>query len=71
MTRHSKALLFQVGPCYLLEGNMYGYGFQYSTITGGDSQGQIIFEAYKIRVIADGGVVENNNCAIREINKLI
>ena len=50
---------------------MYGYGFQYSTITGGDAQGQILFEAYKIRVIADGGVVENSKCVIRELNKLI
>lgn len=49
---------------------MYGYGFQYSTITGGKSPGQIIFEAYKIRVIDDGGVVENKECVINKLNQL-
>jgi len=71
VTKLLKALLFRVGPCYLLEGNMYGYGFQYSTMTSGDSKGKILFEAYKIRVINDGGVVENRQCAIRELNKLV
>ena len=43
---------------------MYGYGFQYSKIDSGANLGKIIFEAYQVRVIADGGVIENNSCTI-------
>ena len=48
---------------------MYGYGFQYSKIDTG-TPGQVIALAYKLRVIADGGVYENNTCLVRFLNKI-
>jgi len=48
---------------------MYGYGFQYSKIDTG-TPGQVIALAYKLRVIADGGVYENNTCLVRFLNNL-
>jgi hypothetical protein len=43
---------------------MYGYGYQYGTTLLGGSLSTAIFSAYKTRVLADGGVVENDACAI-------
>ena len=44
---------------------MYGYGYQYSAIiSGGGNPAAAIFAAYKTRVLADGGVVENDACTI-------
>ena len=45
---------------------MYGYGYQYSAIIngGGGNPAAAIFGTYKSRVLADGGVVENDACAI-------
>ena len=44
---------------------MYGYGYQYSAIiSGGGNPAAAIFGTYKSRVLADGGVVENNACTI-------
>lgn len=45
---------------------MFGYGYQYSAIIngGGGNPAAAIFAAYKSRVIADGGVVENDVCTI-------
>lgn len=45
---------------------MYGYGYQYSAIIngGGGNPAAAIFAAYKARVIANGGVVENDACTI-------
>ena len=50
---------------------MYSYGYQYGSKTKRISEGQLIFEDYEVRVEADGGVVENRNCVIRDLNKLI
>ena len=45
---------------------MYGYGYQYSAIIngGGNNPAAAIFGTYKTRVLADGGVVENDACTI-------
>ena len=44
---------------------MYGYGYQYSAIiSGGGNPAAAIFSAYKSRVLADSGVVENDACTI-------
>ena len=45
---------------------MYGYGYQYSAIIngGGGNPAAAIFGTYKTRVLADGGVVENDACTI-------
>jgi hypothetical protein len=43
---------------------MYGYGYQYGTTLLGGSLSTAIFSAYKTRVLADGGVVENDACTI-------
>jgi len=50
---------------------VYSYGYQYGSKIKRISEGQLIFEDYKVRVEADGGVVENRNCVIRDLNKLI
>jgi hypothetical protein len=49
---------------------MIGFGVQYSAIKAFDTIGQILFEAYKLRVLADGGVVENQSCAINNLNRI-
>ena len=50
---------------------MYGYGYQYSKIAGlGGVLTSQIFDDYVIRVEADGGTVENNNCTIRFIRSI-
>ena len=49
---------------------MIGFGVQYSAIKTFDSIGRILFEAYKLRVLADGGVVENRNCIIKSLNRI-
>ena len=43
---------------------MYGFGFGFGFKSNGVTIGAELFEAYKLRVIADGGVVENNSCTI-------
>ena len=44
---------------------MYGYGYQYGRIIGkGGNPAAAIFGTYKTRVLADGGVVENDACTI-------
>ena len=48
---------------------MYGYGYQYGKVSG-VSIGAELFEAYKLRVLADGGVVENRSCTIAFLNKI-
>jgi len=50
---------------------MIGFGVQYSAIKTFDSIGRILFEAYKLRVLADGGVVENRSCIIKSLNRII
>ncbi len=50
---------------------MYSYGYHYPSKAKRISEGQLIFDDYKARVEADGGVVENRDCVIRELNKLI
>jgi hypothetical protein len=50
---------------------MYGYGYQYSTIKGGElSQGEILAAAYKARVEADGGTYTNGSCLVTFLNSL-
>jgi len=49
---------------------MIGFGVQYSAIKTFDSIGRILFEAYKIRVLADGGVVENRSCVVKSLNRI-
>ena len=50
---------------------MYGYGYQYSKLfrVGGVPSSKL-FDDYAIRVGADGGTIENVNCAIRFINSI-
>jgi len=52
---------------------MYGYGYQYSSIIngGGGNPAAAIFGTYKSRVLADGGVVENNACTITFLENII
>jgi hypothetical protein len=50
---------------------MYSYGYHYPSKAKRISEGQLIFDDYKARVQADGGVVENRDCVIRNLNKLI
>ena len=50
---------------------MYGYGYQYSNVLIGGSLAPVIFAAYKERVLADIGIVENSTCAIRFLNEII
>ena len=49
---------------------MYGYGFGYGFKSYGVGIGKELAEAYEIRVLADGGVVENLSCVIAALNKL-
>lgn len=49
---------------------MYGYGYQYSKISGGLSPAQILAAAYKARVEADGGTYENGSCLTTFLNSL-
>jgi len=49
---------------------MIGFGSQYGAIKTFDSIGRILFEAYKLRVLADGGVVENRSCIINNLNRI-
>ena len=49
---------------------MYGYGYQYGKIDSGVSIGAELFNAYKLRVLADGGVVENKSCTIAFLDSL-
>jgi hypothetical protein len=49
---------------------MIGFGVQYSAIKTFDSIGRILFEAYKLRVLSDGGVVENRSCIIKNLNRI-
>jgi len=51
---------------------MFGYGYQYSAIiSGGGNPAAAIFGTYKTRVLADGGVVENDSCTITFIDTII
>ena len=49
---------------------MIGFGIQYSAVKTFDTIGRILFEAYKLRVLADGGVVENRSCIIKSLNRI-
>jgi hypothetical protein len=49
---------------------MIGFGVQYSAIKAFDTIGQILFDAYRLRVLADGGVVENQSCTINNLNRI-
>ena len=49
---------------------MIGFGVQYSAIKTFDTIGRILFEAYKLRVLADGGVVENRSCVVKSLNRI-
>ena len=50
---------------------MYGYGYQFSKIASfAGVQTSRIFNNYVIRVEADGGIVENNTCAINFIRSI-
>jgi len=49
---------------------MIGFGVQYSAVKTFDTIGRILFEAYKLRVLADGGVVENRSCIIKSLNRI-
>ena len=49
---------------------MYSYGLHNAKVQG-LTLTQITLEAYKLRVIADGGVVENSDCTKAFINKII
>ena len=49
---------------------MIGFGVQYSAIKAFDNIGQILFDAYRLRVLADGGVVENRSCVINNLNRI-
>ena len=48
---------------------MYGYGRQYGKIFGG-SIGQTLADAYKVRVLVDGGTYENNICLVAFLTSL-
>jgi len=50
---------------------MYGYGYQYSKVLTGGSIAPVLFAAFRERVIADSGIVENSTCAIRFLNEII
>jgi hypothetical protein len=51
---------------------MFGYGYQYSAIiSGGGNPAAAIFAAYKTRVLADSGVVENDSCTITFIDTIL
>ena len=49
---------------------MYGFGFGFGFKSNGITIGAELFDAYKLRVIADGGVVENKSCTISFLNKI-
>jgi hypothetical protein len=49
---------------------MYGFGFGFGFKSNGVSIGPELFNAYKLRVLADGGVVENESCTIAFLNNL-
>ena len=52
---------------------MYGYGYQYSAMIngGGGNPAAALFAAYKSRVLADGGTVENDACIITFIENIL
>jgi len=50
---------------------MYGYGYQYSNVLIGGSIAPVLFAAFRERVIADSGIVENSTCAVRFLNEII
>jgi len=51
---------------------MFGYGYQYGAIiSGGGNPAATIFADYKTRVLADGGVVENDACTITFLQNII
>ena len=51
---------------------MFGYGYQYGAIiSGGGNPSDAIFAAYKSRVLADSGIVENNACTITFIDTIL
>jgi hypothetical protein len=49
---------------------MYGFGFGFGFKSNGVSIGAELFNAYKLRVLADGGVVENKSCTIAFLDSL-
>jgi hypothetical protein len=49
---------------------MYGFGFGFGFKSNGINVGATVFKAYKARVEADGGTVENDACAIAFLNNL-
>tara|TARA_R110000765_G_scaffold247744_1_gene349735 strand:+ start:142 stop:291 length:150 start_codon:yes stop_codon:yes gene_type:complete len=48
---------------------VYSYGLHNVKVQG-VSLSQITFEAYQLRVIADGGVIENNSCTIAFLDSI-
>ena len=50
---------------------MFGFGFGFGFKSyGSASEGEILADAYKIRVEADGGTYENETCLIAALNYL-
>ena len=49
---------------------MFGFGFGFGFKSYGVGVGKELALAYKLRVIADGGVYENNTCLVRFLNNL-
>jgi len=49
---------------------MYGFGFGFGFKSNGVSIRTDLFNAYKLRVLADGGVVENESCTITFLDSI-
>lgn len=50
----------------------FGFGFGFKSYGGAPkSEGQILADAYKVRVEADGGVYENNDCVVSFLDNLV
>ena len=50
---------------------MFGFGFGFGFKSyGSTNEGEILADAYKIRVLADGGTYENGTCLIAALNDL-
>jgi len=49
---------------------MYGFGFGYGFKSYGVTIGEETALAYEVRVLADGGVVENLPCVTIALNRL-
>ena len=49
---------------------MFGFGFGFGFKSYGVGVGKELADAYKTRVIADGGIYENETCLIAALNNL-